>query len=121
MRSDDQNPTPELHCSFCNKSQRYVRRLVAGPDVYICDECIEICTDIVAEVRTDALPDDLVASPTSGLNLTATCALCHMTTPREHTVAVRRRGPLCVGCIGAIEEAVAADRERRNGNDDAEV
>jgi ATP-dependent Clp protease ATP-binding subunit ClpX len=41
--------TDQLSCSFCNKSQRQVRKLVAGPGVYICDECIELCTDIVEE------------------------------------------------------------------------
>ena len=38
-----------LTCSFCNKSQDEVRKLVAGPMVYICDECIELCNDIIAE------------------------------------------------------------------------
>ena len=38
-----------LRCSFCSKSQSEVRKLIAGPNVYICDECIEICTDIIAE------------------------------------------------------------------------
>ncbi|MGE5704714.1 MAG: ATP-dependent protease ATP-binding subunit ClpX [Clostridia bacterium] len=39
----------QLKCSFCGKSQEQVRKLVAGPGVYICDECIEICNDIVQE------------------------------------------------------------------------
>ena len=38
-----------LCCSFCGKSQREVRKLIAGPTVYICDECIELCNDIIAE------------------------------------------------------------------------
>ncbi len=38
-----------LKCSFCGKSQEQVRKLVAGPGVYICDECIELCTEIVEE------------------------------------------------------------------------
>ena len=42
---------PILVCSFCNKNQREVRKLVAGPDVYICDECIELCMDIIVEQR----------------------------------------------------------------------
>ncbi len=41
----------ELRCSFCNKSQRDVRKLIAGPTVYICDECVDICLDILAEER----------------------------------------------------------------------
>ena len=38
-----------LRCSFCNKSQRDVKKLIAGPTVYICDECVDICLDIIAE------------------------------------------------------------------------
>jgi ATP-dependent Clp protease ATP-binding subunit ClpX len=43
-----------LSCSFCGKNQREVRKLIAGPTVYICDECIELCNDIIAEenIRT---------------------------------------------------------------------
>jgi ATP-dependent Clp protease ATP-binding subunit ClpX len=40
-----------LRCSFCNKTQREVRKLIAGPNVYICDECVDICLDIIAEDR----------------------------------------------------------------------
>ncbi len=39
----------QLKCSFCGKSQEQVRKLIAGPNVYICDECVGLCTDIVAE------------------------------------------------------------------------
>ena len=41
--------TGKLCCSFCGKSQDEVRKLIAGPTVYICDECIELCNDIIAE------------------------------------------------------------------------
>ncbi len=46
-RSRESNGT--LKCSFCGKSQNDVRKLIAGPTVYICDECIELCNDIIAE------------------------------------------------------------------------
>lgn len=39
----------DLRCSFCNKSQREVKKLIAGPDVYICDECIAVCNEIAQE------------------------------------------------------------------------
>jgi len=53
-----------LSCSFCGKSQREVRKLIAGPTVYICDECIRLCNDIIAEEseREDTRPQ--VALPT---------------------------------------------------------
>ena len=38
-----------LVCSFCGKSQKEVKKLIAGPTVYICDECIALCNDIIAE------------------------------------------------------------------------
>jgi ATP-dependent Clp protease ATP-binding subunit ClpX len=38
-----------LHCSFCNKSQHEVRKLIAGPSVFICNECIDLCNDIIRE------------------------------------------------------------------------
>ncbi|MEF9959625.1 MAG: ATP-dependent Clp protease ATP-binding subunit ClpX [Niameybacter sp.] len=41
--------TKQLRCSFCGKSQDQVRRLIAGPQVYICDECIELCSEIIEE------------------------------------------------------------------------
>ena len=39
----------QLLCSFCGKTQRQVRKLIAGPGVYICDECIDLCTEIIEE------------------------------------------------------------------------
>ena len=43
----------QLKCSFCGKTQEQVRKLVAGPGVYICDECIELCNEIIAEELGD--------------------------------------------------------------------
>jgi ATP-dependent Clp protease ATP-binding subunit ClpX len=44
-----EDKTTNLSCSFCGKSQREVKKLIAGPSVYICDECIALCNDIIAE------------------------------------------------------------------------
>jgi len=38
-----------LKCSFCGKSQKQVKKLIAGPGVYICDECIDLCNEIIEE------------------------------------------------------------------------
>jgi len=53
-RVDDKK---KLRCSFCNKSQEQVRKLIAGPNVYICDECIEICSEIIQDEFEDELLD----------------------------------------------------------------
>jgi ATP-dependent Clp protease ATP-binding subunit ClpX len=52
-----------LKCSFCNKSQRDVRKLIAGPTVYICDECVDICLDIIAEEKESDEPEGRVRLP----------------------------------------------------------
>ncbi|MFY9175944.1 MAG: ATP-dependent Clp protease ATP-binding subunit ClpX [Caldicoprobacterales bacterium] len=55
-RYDDRK---QLKCSFCSKTQEQVRRLVAGPGVYICDECIELCQEIIEEEFDDATDLDI--------------------------------------------------------------
>src|ERR1700733_14355838 len=50
--SDSKNP---LYCSFCGKSQHEVRKLIAGPTVFICDECVELCMDIIGEENKSLL------------------------------------------------------------------
>ena len=55
--------TDGLKCSFCNKSQRDVRKLIAGPTVYICDECVDICLDIIAEERESEDQDEGMSLP----------------------------------------------------------
>ncbi|MBA3955475.1 MAG: ATP-dependent Clp protease ATP-binding subunit ClpX, partial [Acidimicrobiia bacterium] len=42
-----------LKCSFCGKSQKQVKKLIAGPGVYICDECIDLCNEIIEEELSD--------------------------------------------------------------------
>jgi ATP-dependent Clp protease ATP-binding subunit ClpX len=55
--SDDKSPRNDgklLYCSFCGKSQHEVRKLIAGPSVFICDECVELCNDIIREEMQEA-------------------------------------------------------------------
>src|SRR3981189_2530205 len=60
--SDSKNT---LYCSFCGKSQHEVRKLIAGPTVFICDECVELCTDIIREETRSSMvkSGDGVPSP----------------------------------------------------------
>ena len=60
--SDDSKST--LFCSFCGKSQHEVRKLIAGPTVFICDECVELCMDIIREEHKTALPKNHEGVPT---------------------------------------------------------
>lgn len=57
MAKDGDRSRHTLVCSFCNRSQEEVRKLIAGPGVYICDECIDLCNDIIAdEVEREETP-----------------------------------------------------------------
>jgi ATP-dependent Clp protease ATP-binding subunit ClpX len=58
----DHNGEVEVTCSFCGKSQDEVKKLIAGPTVYICNECIDLCNEIVSEDRQQALESQIVAS-----------------------------------------------------------
>ena len=53
--ANKESSTDPLKCSFCGKSQKQVIKLIAGPGVYICDECIELCVEIVEEEKIETL------------------------------------------------------------------
>ena len=53
----------QLKCSFCGKNQDQVKRLIAGPGVYICDECIDLCSDIIQDEFEDNVELDTTALP----------------------------------------------------------
>ena len=53
-----------LYCSFCSKSQHEVRKLIAGPNVFVCNECVELCMDILSEENTSSLVKSRDGIPT---------------------------------------------------------
>jgi len=69
--SDDKHNNDEdsgklLYCSFCGKSQHEVRKLIAGPSVFVCDECVELCNDIIreeVEEKSSTLGDSKLPTP----------------------------------------------------------
>jgi ATP-dependent Clp protease ATP-binding subunit ClpX len=56
MSSEKNKGDKLLYCSFCGKSQHEVRKLIAGPSVFVCDECIELCNDIIREESNNTVP-----------------------------------------------------------------
>ena len=62
-KTDDDNKAT-LFCSFCGKSQHEVRKLIAGPTVFICDECVELCMDIIREEHKDSVQKNHEGVPT---------------------------------------------------------
>ena len=62
-KTEDENKGT-LFCSFCGKSQHEVRKLIAGPTVFICDECVELCMDIIREEHKDSIQKNHEGVPT---------------------------------------------------------
>lgn len=60
MARDDKR---QYRCSFCGKSQEQVKRLIAGPDIYICDECVKLCQDIIDEEFGQIVTDEMTGLP----------------------------------------------------------
>ena len=119
--------TEVLRCSFCNKDQNDVRKLIAGPTVFICDECVQICVDIIqndapaapgrgetadaAEARARAAAErmnrDHAAQPGVDPEVPSwhvRCPLCEMVVPTDDAIPIAGRGILCRPCVRAIRE-----------------
>lgn len=96
------SPVGEFRCSFCNKSQRYVQKLIAGPNqVHICNECVDICLGILNPPADESLP--LIAAVHA-------CSLCDIPVAATESLSIGARGVLCPGCVGEIQ----ASLEERN-------
>lgn len=64
MKKSDTENNNTLYCSFCGKSQNEVRKLIAGPSVYVCDECVELCNDIIREEAESVVEHEEAKLPT---------------------------------------------------------
>ena len=97
-----------IRCSFCNKLQRRVRKLIKGPeDLCICDECVQICVEIIADDKRPANTD----APNWVVGTDArSCALCGMRMQPNEAMMIRDLAPLCMTCVREIDAASAAQR-----------
>ena len=103
-----------LRCSFCNKWQHDVERLIAGPKIFICDECVEVCNDIIADDKRVSKPAGAAGGAKADEPLSwpseIHCALCHTAIrPVDGIDIAGNRGRLCTDCVKAV--AVTRPRE----------
>ena len=114
MRKEHPGP---LSCSFCGKSQNEVRKLIAGPQNFVCNECIKLCNDILAE---DAKPQHLVATdsqPSASRTLRASqdaqrCSFCGGVGSDLGYGDRLIAGPsasICNWCIGICNDIIAEE------------
>ncbi len=95
-----------LRCSFCSKDQYQLRRLVSGPDVNICEDCVEVCADIMADDRSSSGAGADSDGPVVGSIVAARCSLCRTSTPATDLITVDTRGALCESCLSVIESVL---------------
>jgi hypothetical protein len=109
-------PPQDLRCSFCNKDQADVRKLIAGPAVFICYECVDIFVDINSQERDKEVPDgsaaDLRPTGVEGrLRRSAlACGLCGTLTLAHRVLPLGDRGVLCGECADAVEDTLSRGR-----------
>lgn len=118
QNAGEKRQAPELQCSFCNKSASDVCKLITGPNVNICNECVETCVDIMADDAHALEKRDAVEHHASGETnedsrlIGRACAFCGLPLLSDEALPIEERGFLCLGCVGVIEAAIA---ERKLG------
>jgi ClpX C4-type zinc finger len=125
------------YCSFCNKGRDDVRKLIAGPTVMICDECVRVCVDIIVGDAASGSAEELGATQELQARLRAQqlnavdssvpipdeavplwhvrCALCRQIVPTDAAISIEGRCVLCESCLtaaqGILPDAAKGDRD----------
>ena len=102
------NPsTEDFRCSFCNKVSTDVRKLIAGPTVFICNECVDVCVEIMADDRRfESAQRSQTVSPPLAQDQVA-CSLCGKSGMRDEMLTIDNRWFLCGACADAVDDALA--------------
>jgi hypothetical protein len=114
IRGTPSTNATEPRCSFCDKAQGAVDKLIAGPAVHICGDCVQTCVEIMADDAQAARyrdPSEGAASREpndSGQSLDVACALCGTRTQLDEAMPIAEHGFLCPDCVNAVESAIAA-------------
>src|SRR6266508_4323688 len=91
-----------LKCSFCGKSQKQVKKLIAGPGVYICDECIDLCNEIIEEELAETGAENVELAKSNILLIGPTgCGKTHL----AQTLARMLNVPFAIADATALTEA----------------
>jgi len=106
---------PVVRCSFCNRWPHDVDKLIAGPGVFICDECVDVCNDVLAQAK-ELSTSAGAGGPPSEEPITwpnsIECGLCHKAILMDDGVFIGdNRGTLCVDCVRSVasQHAVNSD------------
>jgi hypothetical protein len=97
-----------LCCSFCGKSQKQVKKLVAGPGIYVCDECVAKAGQVTATGEAAATPLSEIR-PLGEEAATVKCGFCGKRRHQVAGLAEGAGGTICTECIGLCDEIIAEE------------
>ena len=98
----DENKT--LTCSFCGKNQQEVRKLIAGPSVHICGECVDLCNDILTEeVDADAGTSAKSETDAKQSRKERLCGICMEPRETDELIFLPHAAYMCAGCLEDIQ------------------
>jgi hypothetical protein len=113
-RPDQNKSSQQSNCigSFCGKDQNQVRRIIAGPEVFICDECVDLCNSLLEKSCNHDTPSAQSEQPTA-FDLDTRCVLYRLSKLDAELVFVPDRGAICVICVEAVN--AAAEHQKKPG------
>jgi ClpX C4-type zinc finger protein len=94
-------------CSFCGKSQNEVRKIIAGPAVHICNECVDLCDEILTKENVNEA-DGAMKSDSTNERL---CGICMQPRESDELIFLPHAAYMCAGCL----EELQAVRDRQDG------
>lgn len=100
-------PDAPDRCSFCGKTQAQVMKLIAGSEGFICDGCVEVCNDVLAQ-EAAAARHTPAADPYSDAPADdpLPCLICGGTVPPTELITIPSRGAVCRACAGPVRAAL---------------
>ena len=95
----DENKT--LACSFCGKNQDEVRKLIAGPSVHICNECVQVCDEILTKEDVDGAEQSTKKAPSPPAE--RLCGICMEPRETDELIFLPHAAYMCAGCLEDIQ------------------
>ena len=104
-------------CSFCGKTNRQVNRLIASAGVYICDECVKVCIEMVQSFKMKNFRTSYLPPPPHSEKVTPACkcSFCGKENTKVQTVIAANGVYICNECVGICDEIIK--NELKNEND----
>jgi hypothetical protein len=107
-RHHDPRPGAMLKCSFCGKNQKQVKKLIAGPGAFICDECADKADRVIATGEMAATPLSAIKSAGEDVT-TAKCSFCGKRRHQVSGLALAAAGTICAECLALCREIITEE------------